>query len=104
MKGDELRDLQAPLKSRYRETPDAALITLKATGELGDQGLTCKVETGRALVEAGLHPATGGDGKNGLLVSKFIKIFGFHSFVYLLPRCVFYALRISRMPASRLRL
>ncbi|MDB5406950.1 MAG: OsmC family protein [Rhodospirillales bacterium] len=62
MKGEELRDLQAPLKARYRETPAAALITLKAEGELGDTGLTCKVDTGRALVEAGLHPATGGDG------------------------------------------
>jgi uncharacterized OsmC-like protein len=62
MKGDELRDLQAPLKARYRETPAAALITLKAEGELGDTGLTCKVNTGRALVEAGLHPATGGNG------------------------------------------
>ena len=61
MKASELRDLQAPIKERYRETPDAAVITLKAKGNLGD-GLTCKVETGRALVEAGLHPATGGDG------------------------------------------
>jgi uncharacterized OsmC-like protein len=62
MKGEELRDLQAPLKARYRETPATALITLKAEGELGDTGLTCKVDTGRALIEAGLHPATGGDG------------------------------------------
>jgi uncharacterized OsmC-like protein len=62
MKGEELRELQAPLKARYREAPAAALITLKAEGELGNSGLTCKVETGRALVEAGLHPATGGDG------------------------------------------
>src|SRR5215468_3216229 len=61
MKASELRDLQAPIKDRYRETPDAAVITLKAKGNLGD-GLTCRVETGRALVEAGLHPATGGDG------------------------------------------
>jgi uncharacterized OsmC-like protein len=61
MKASELRDLQAPIKERYRDTPDAAVITLKAKGNLGD-GLTCKVETGRALVEAGLHPATGGDG------------------------------------------
>ncbi len=61
MKASELRDLQAPIKERYRETPDAAVITLTAKGNLGD-GLTCKVETGRALVEAGLHPATGGDG------------------------------------------
>jgi uncharacterized OsmC-like protein len=57
-----LRELQAPLKERYRAEPGAALITLKAHGRLGDEGLTCKVETGRALVEAGLHPATGGDG------------------------------------------
>lgn len=62
MKGDELRELQAPLKARYRESPDAAVVTLRAAGELGDSGLTCKVETGRALVEAGLHPATGGNG------------------------------------------
>jgi uncharacterized OsmC-like protein len=62
MKAAELRELQAPLKERYRAAPDAALITLRAQGRLGDDGLTCKVETGRALVEAGLHPATGGDG------------------------------------------
>jgi uncharacterized OsmC-like protein len=62
MKASELRDMQAPLKERYRATPDAAVITLKAHGTLGDDGLTCKVETGRALVEAGLHPATGGNG------------------------------------------
>lgn len=62
MDAEQLRTLQAPLKSRYREEPDAAVITLKASGELGAEGVTCKVETGRALVEAGLHPATGGDG------------------------------------------
>jgi uncharacterized OsmC-like protein len=62
MKGDDLRALQAPFKQRYREHPEAAVITLKAKGEIGDETLTCKVETGRALVEAGLHPATGGDG------------------------------------------
>jgi uncharacterized OsmC-like protein len=62
MKGEELRDLQAPLKARYRETPDAAVVTLRAAGELGAESLTCKVETGKALVEAGLHPATGGNG------------------------------------------
>ena len=62
MNADELRALQAPLKDRYREQPDAAVITLRAKGRLGDDGLTCKVETGKALVEAGLHPATGGDG------------------------------------------
>jgi uncharacterized OsmC-like protein len=58
---DELRAVQAPLKDRYRERPEAALITLRATGSLGDN-VTCSVETGRALVEAGLHPATGGNG------------------------------------------
>jgi uncharacterized OsmC-like protein len=62
MKSSELRELQAPLKERYRAEPQAALVTLRAHGRLGDESLTCKVETGRALVEAGLHPATGGDG------------------------------------------
>ena len=61
MKSEELRALQAPLKQRYRERPDAALVTLRARGRIGE-GVSCKVETGRALVEAGLHPATGGDG------------------------------------------
>lgn len=61
MKADELRATQAPLKSRYREDPRAALITLKASGRLGE-GVTCKIETGKALVAAGLHPATGGNG------------------------------------------
>lgn len=62
MRGEELRALQAPFKERYRDNPEAAVITLKAKGEIGDEALTCKVETGRALVQAGLHPATGGDG------------------------------------------
>ena len=61
MKADALRELQGPLKDRYRESPQAALLTLKAQGRIGE-GITCNVETGRALVEAGLHPATGGDG------------------------------------------
>jgi len=61
MKADALRALQGPLKDRYRESPQAALLTLKAQGRIGE-GITCNVETGRALVEAGLHPATGGDG------------------------------------------
>ncbi len=61
MKSEELRSLQAPLKERYRADPGAAVITLRAQGRLGD-GVTCRVETGKALVEAGLHPATGGDG------------------------------------------
>lgn len=62
MDADQLRTMQAPLKSRYREEPASALITLRATGRLGDDSITCKVETGRAIAEAGLHPATGGDG------------------------------------------
>jgi uncharacterized OsmC-like protein len=57
----ELRDRQAPLKLRYKDDPSAALVTLKAEGALGE-GVTCKVDTGRALAEAGLHPASGGDG------------------------------------------
>jgi uncharacterized OsmC-like protein len=61
MKADHLRALQAPLKERYREQPEAALITLRAEGRLGD-GITCRIETGKALVAAGLHPATGGTG------------------------------------------
>ena len=62
MKADELRDLQAPLKGRYREDPKSALVTLTAEGDVGGEGIACKVDTGRALVEAGLHPATGGSG------------------------------------------
>jgi uncharacterized OsmC-like protein len=61
MNADELRALQSPLKERYREKPEAALVTLKARGRIGEN-VTCKVETGKALVAAGLHPATGGDG------------------------------------------
>jgi uncharacterized OsmC-like protein len=61
MKPEELRSLQAPLKERYKEHPEAALITLKAQGRIGE-GVTCRVATGKALVEAGLHPATGGNG------------------------------------------
>jgi uncharacterized OsmC-like protein len=61
MDRQELRDRQAPLKERYREDPAAGLVTLTAEGTLGE-GVTCKVDTGRALAEAGLHPASGGDG------------------------------------------
>ncbi len=61
MKADDLRAIQTPLKDRYRQAPDAALITLRAKGRLGEN-VTCNVETGRALVAAGLHPATGGSG------------------------------------------
>lgn len=62
MDAQALRAMQAPIKDKYRETPDAAFITLKARGELDDQHIACKVETGRALAVAGLHPATGGSG------------------------------------------
>ena len=62
MDKDALRALQAPIKDRYRETPQAAVITLKAKGTLDDTAIACKVETGRALAVAGLHPATGGSG------------------------------------------
>ena len=61
MDADALKEMQAPIKAKYRDTPDAALITLKAEGTIGD-GVTCSVDTGKALVEAGLHPATGGSG------------------------------------------
>ena len=61
MNAEELKAIQGPLKERYKSDPSAALITLRATGR-ADAGLSCKVETGKALVEAGLHPATGGDG------------------------------------------
>src|SRR5467141_4594687 len=61
MNAEELKSLQAPIKQRYREQPKMASITLRAEGKIGE-GLTCNVATGKALVEAGLHPATGGDG------------------------------------------
>ena len=61
MDRDQLRSVQAPLKDRYREAPGAALITLRAKGRLGE-GVSCRIETGKALVVAGLHPATGGTG------------------------------------------
>ncbi len=61
MKSEELRSIQAPLKEQYKQEPEKALITLKANGRLGE-GITCKIETGKALIEAGLHKATGGDG------------------------------------------
>ncbi|MEX0843943.1 MAG: hypothetical protein WD022_01635, partial [Balneolaceae bacterium] len=61
MKSNELKEIQAPLKERYKEDPNSAMVTLKAKSRIGE-GITCKVETGKAMVEAGLHPATGGDG------------------------------------------
>jgi uncharacterized OsmC-like protein len=61
MNADELRSLQAPLKAQYREHPETALVTLRAKGQIGND-ITCQIETGKTRVEAGLHPATGGDG------------------------------------------
>src|ERR1044071_2561328 len=61
MDADEIKELQAPLKQKYRDDPQSAIVTLRGQARLGE-GITCKVETGKALVEAGLHPATGGDG------------------------------------------
>jgi uncharacterized OsmC-like protein len=62
MDADELRRVQSPIKELYRQDPQAAVVTLRAKGSLADTAVSCSVETGRALVEAGLHPATGGDG------------------------------------------
>ena len=62
MDKQKLKSLQAPLKARYREEPEAARITLKATGRIDDGNIACKVDTAHSVVEAGLHPATGGDG------------------------------------------
>lgn len=61
MNSTEIRELQAPLKEKYRNDPEAALITLKAAGKL-ENGISCKIDTGQAMVKAGLHPATGGNG------------------------------------------
>src|ERR1700754_4378759 len=61
MTSEELKNLQAPLKEKYKSTPGSAIITLKAAGQIGE-GISCKLDTGRAMVEAGLHPATGGTG------------------------------------------
>ncbi len=61
MKAEQLKSIQAPLKQQYKDEPEAAIITLKARGKIGE-GVTCKVETGQAMHQAGLHPATGGDG------------------------------------------
>jgi uncharacterized OsmC-like protein len=59
---DELKGIQSPLKARYRDDPAAAMVTLEAEGRLGSEAVTCSVATGRVMIEAGLHPATGGDG------------------------------------------
>ncbi|HEY4967562.1 MAG TPA: OsmC family protein [Puia sp.] len=61
MNSAELKELQAPIKEKYKAEPESAMITLRAEGKIGE-GISCKVETGRAIIEAGLHPATGGTG------------------------------------------
>ena len=61
MKAADLKSIQAPLKQQYKDEPKAAIITLRAKGQIGE-GVSCKVDTGKAIAEAGLHPATGGDG------------------------------------------
>lgn len=61
MNSEKLRELQSPLKSKYKVNPESAVVTLSSKGKIGD-GVTCKVDTGKAMIEAGLHPATGGDG------------------------------------------
>ncbi len=62
MNADELRALQTPIKDRYREDASAGIVTLESSGTVGDEQIVCRVETGRAIVEAGLHPASGGTG------------------------------------------
>ena len=61
MKSEDIRSIQAPIKQKYRDNPESAVITLKASGTIGEN-LSCKVNTGKAIAEAGLHPATGGNG------------------------------------------
>jgi uncharacterized OsmC-like protein len=77
---EELRALQSPLKERYRDDPASALVTLRAEGALDDAEVSCRVETGRALVEAGLHPASGGTGlqacSGDMLLEALVACFG----------------------------
>jgi uncharacterized OsmC-like protein len=97
--GDQLRSLQAPLKERYRDQPDAAMVTLSATGELGE-GVSCSVHTGRAIAEAGLHPATGGDGS--LLCSGDMLLEALVACAGVTLRAVSTSLGLS-VPAGRVR-
>ena len=79
MNSAELKSLQAPIKERYRERPETAMITLRAEGKIGE-GVTCNVATGKALIEAGLHPATGGNGLSAcsgdMLLESFVACAG----------------------------
>ena len=97
--GDELRQIQAPLKERYRDDPDSALVTLSAAGELGE-GVSCSVQTSRALAEAGLHPATGGDGS--LLCSGDMLLEALVACAGVTLRAVSTSLGLS-VPAGRVR-
>ncbi len=74
MNPDELRELQAPLKARYREDPETAVVTMRASGDIDSPDVVCKVDTGRALVEAGLHEAAGGNGLTACSVAWWAKI------------------------------
>lgn len=79
MDTEQLRAAQAPLKQQYRDTPSAALVTLRAAGRIGD-GVTCRIDTGKAMVAAGLHPATGGNGlaacSGDMLLEALVACFG----------------------------
>ena len=97
--GDQLRALQAPLKERYRDQPDAAMVTLSATGDLGE-GMSCSVQTARAIAEAGLHPATGGDGS--LLCSGDMLLEALVACAGVTLRAVSTSLGLS-VPAGRVR-
>jgi uncharacterized OsmC-like protein len=97
--GDQLWALQAPLKERYRDEPDAAMVTLSATGDLGE-GVSCSVQTARAIAEAGLHPATGGDGS--LLCSGDMLLEALVACAGVTLRAVSTSLGLS-VPAGRVR-
>src|SRR2546423_11933253 len=76
MDAASLRELQAPLKARYREQPDAAHVRLHAEGSIDADAIACRLDTGRALVEAGLHPATGGSGLQGCSGGMLLEALG----------------------------
>src|SRR4029450_7970073 len=97
MTADELRSLQAPLKAQYRERPETDLVTLRAEGR-GGENSTCKSETGKARVEPGLHPATGGDGQSACSADMLLEALGACAAVPL--RAVATALGISLRDAK----
>ena len=101
MKAEELKALQAPIKERYRNEPGAAVVTLRAEGRIGE-GIACRVDTGRALVEAGLHPATGGSGTQAcsgdMLLEALVACAG-----VTLPTSVFSSAKMRASPRTRQR-